>query len=38
MSDASFVPDLTEHNGDRRELSLRVFDLDVEFDEAKGGT
>jgi hypothetical protein len=36
MSDASFVPDLTDGNGDRRELALRVFDVAVEFDRPGG--
>jgi hypothetical protein len=30
-SDGSFVPDVTAHNGDQRDLALRVLDLDVEF-------
>lgn len=37
MSDASFVPDKTEGNGDHRELALRVFAIDVEFDARTGG-
>ena len=32
MSDASFVPDRKDGNGDQRELALRVFEVDVEFD------
>jgi hypothetical protein len=34
-SDASFVPDVTQGNGDRRDLALRVLELVVEFDERR---
>lgn len=34
-SDASFTPNGTQGNGDRRELALRVSQIDVAFDEAR---